>query len=512
MNAFSEFREQAGLWQRAQQVFWEGAMRDPGMQDPMASVPPEWRMFDDLVDHLLAGFEPERTDPQPEWLTLLRAGNTYRRLVSDTWTEIREAFHAHCIAIHDPGGGMPDWRAYRDRWLATAEQGFIRLQRRPEFLAAQRDVLVAYCGWFLRQPPEVQKIVHAGRQAQRQAQEAALGLIPVEIAQTPKSSVWRQGNTTLSRYHPLRSGGPVLGPLLICYGLVGRQTMTDLLPQRSLVRNLLALGVDVFVIDWGSTGPEDAGNDLENYAVDLLGACIGAACEAAGCGAISVMGICQGGTLALTHAAVGNPSINGLVCTGTPVDFHADARDSNPAHGLLNLWIRSLSDAEIRDLIRAEQGLKGDFLGAIFNQLNPVRTLSRYLVGLPDAGRDPGDLTAFMAMETWLADRPDLPAAFASTWLVDLYRGNALVRGNLRLNGRAVDLADINVPVLNVIAAADHIIPPPCSAALSGFLPAERYRELLLPAGHIGAFVSRQAQTLTAPGIVEWLRNLPREA
>lgn len=512
MNAFSTFSDQAQLFQRSQQVFWESTAKDPGGQDPMLSIPPEWRMFEDLIDDILAGFEPSETDRTPEWLTLQRAGNAYRRLILDTWATIREDYRAQCIAIHDPGGFRPQWQVYRDRWLATAEQAFIRLQRGPEFLLTQRDVLTAYCGWFLRQPSEVRKSVHALRQAKRQTQHAALGLIPVEIAQTPKSIVWQQGKTTLSRYHPLRADGPGLAPLLICYGLVGRQTMTDLLPQRSLVRNLLALGVDVFVIDWGSANSEDAANDLVHYVIDLLGTCIEKVRGEVGCQKITVMGICQGGTLALSHAARDSRSMNGLVCAGTPVDFHADTRDPNPAHGLLNIWIRSLGETAIRELIEAEHGLKGDFLGAIFNQLNPVRTLSRYLVGLPKACGDPEDLNAFMAMETWLADRPDVPAAFARSWLLDLYHGNSLVKGNLRLHGRAVDLNAIEIPVLNIIAASDHIIPPPCSAALSAFLPDDRYQELLLPAGHIGAFVSRQAQTLTAPGIMEWLRSLPREA
>ena len=105
-----------------------------------------------------------------------------------------------------------------------------------------------------------------------------------------------------------------------------------------------------------------------------------------------------------------------------------------------------------------------------------------------------------------------MPAAFACTWLVDLYHGNSLVRGNLQLRGRTVDLNAIEIPVLNIIAASDHIIPPPCSAALSTFISADRYRELLLPAGHIGAFVSRRARTLTAPGIIGWLRSLPPPA
>src|SRR5690606_21016182 len=93
---------------------------------------------------------------------------------------------------------------------------------------------------------------------------ARLGLDSVRIATTPKDEVWRDGKAVLSRYRPL-SGAPELGPLVICYGLIGRQTMTDLTPERSLVRNLLAAGVDVFVLDWGDAGPEDAGNGFDHY-------------------------------------------------------------------------------------------------------------------------------------------------------------------------------------------------------------------------------------------------------
>ncbi|MEM6357988.1 MAG: hypothetical protein AAF844_20210, partial [Pseudomonadota bacterium] len=63
----------------------------------------------------------------------------------------------------------------------------------------------------------------------------------VEIAETPKDTVWQEGKVSLSRYRadpavPERR----LGPLLIVHGLVGRQSMTDLEPRRSLVRRLLA--------------------------------------------------------------------------------------------------------------------------------------------------------------------------------------------------------------------------------------------------------------------------------
>ena len=48
------------------------------------------------------------------------------------------------------------------------------------------------------------------------------------------------------------------------------------------------------------------------------------------------------------------------------------------------------------------------------------------------------------------------------------------------------------MPVLNVYAEADHIIPPPTVRALGGRLGTDDYTELGLPGGHIGMFVSAQ--------------------
>lgn len=506
----TEFQDSLAQWQQAQQAFWTQAMKTPAAEAIHDFMPTDWPVPDDLIDHLLAGFEPNAKPdgPQNDWLAVLHAAEAYRKLIQQTWRAVQQDFEAHRIAVTAPSSPIPDWRELRDRWLSIAEIAFIRLQRTPEFITAQRDLLAAFCAWFGCQNKTVQATVRTGRQARAIAQKAMLNVTAVPIAQTPKQQIWQQGKTTAHRYEPLLNAGPTLGPVLICYGLIGRQTMTDLLPQRSLVRNLLAMGVDVFVIDWGSAGPEDAANDLEYYAIDLLSQAIDASLEASDKNSLTLMGICQGGTLALCHAAHGNPRVNGLICSGTPVDFHADDRDANPAHGLLNLWLRGLSPQDIDALIQLDSALSGEFLGAMFNQLNPIRTLSRYLVDFPAALSDPSALNTFMAMETWLADRPDLPAAFARTWLKDLYQNNLLAQGLLILKDKPIDLHNIDVPVLNITASGDHIIPPPCSSALSNFVTGQQYKELSIPAGHIGTFVGRQAQTLTAPAIVAWLHEI----
>ena len=78
----------------------------------------------------------------------------------------------------------------------------------------------------------------------------------VQIATTPKDLVWTQDKVSLFHYRPLaekRIGIPVL----VTYGLIGRWTMTDLQEDRSLIRNLLNLGVDLYVVDWGNPSRAD---------------------------------------------------------------------------------------------------------------------------------------------------------------------------------------------------------------------------------------------------------------
>ena len=72
----------------------------------------------------------------------------------------------------------------------------------------------------------------------------------VQIGTTPKDEVLRIDKMVLYRYRPLvEKPAPV--PVLLTYALVGRYTILDLQEDRSLVRNLLRAGLDVYVVDWG---------------------------------------------------------------------------------------------------------------------------------------------------------------------------------------------------------------------------------------------------------------------
>jgi polyhydroxyalkanoate synthase len=112
-------------------------------------------------------------------------------------------------------------------------------------------------------------------------------------------------------------------------------------------------------------------------------------------------------------------------------------------------------------------------------------------------------------MEKWLADRPHHPGEAGKQWLKDLYQQNKLVSGELVLGDRKVSLSDVTMPVLNIYALDDHIIPPDCSRALKPLVGTQDYTEIPLPGGHVGVFVSGKSQGIVGKGIVKWLRERP---
>ncbi|WFT83808.1 hypothetical protein QA634_35340 (plasmid) [Methylobacterium sp. CB376] len=105
----------------------------------------------------------------------------------------------------------------------------------------------------------------------------------VQIATSEKVVIWQQDKVTLYRYRSLAEQ-KVRTPVLIVYGLIGRHTIADLQEDRSLVRNLLKLGVDLYVVDWGNPSRADRFVTLDDYIDGYLAECVNVISEAGGGG------------------------------------------------------------------------------------------------------------------------------------------------------------------------------------------------------------------------------------
>ena len=131
---------------------------------------------------------------------------------------------------------------------------------------------------------------------------------------------------------------------------------------------------------------------------------------------------------ATAFAALESQRINTLTLTITPIDFHADTVENRLGHGFINIWTRSISPEDVDRLIDANGNLPGEFMGAIFNQMSPMRSLLKYNLDLLEIADDEERLMNWLRMEKWIADRPDHPGEAAKQWVKDLYQQNKLVR------------------------------------------------------------------------------------
>ncbi len=321
------------------------------------------------------------------------------------------------------------------------------------------------------------------------------------IGATRSDVALRRGKLSLRRYRARAApaGGPAL---LIVHGRVGRASVTDLAPDRSLVGDLLDRGADVWTIHWGTPSRADRFRSFADHVLDDLAACVGAVARGTG-RPPALLGVCEGGIFALCLAALAPRAVSGVAAAVTPVDFHADP------DALLTRWICAFAPEDLARLIDVFGHLPGGMMGAIFQAMTPARTTAKYTHDLLDVAEDPDALRRFLRMERWLADRPDHPGEAAKTLLIDLYHANALARGALELDGRRVDLGAIRAPVLSALGLRDHIVPPACARALGGLLDsALRHDALEFDAGHVGVFAARRAGRRFSAAVGDWLVSL----
>ncbi len=336
-------------------------------------------------------------------------------------------------------------------------------------------------------------------------QMGQINISDVEVGTTEKELIAQFDKVKLYRYKPLKKGKPKTEPVLIVYGLIGRYTMIDLQEDRSLVRNLLMRGVDVYVVDWGYPSRADQFLSFDDYVAYYLDECVSRICDKHSLTCINLFGVCEGGVFTTLYAAKNPSRVSNLIVSITPIDFAADQEDDDPSHGFINLWTRNLADDDIESMIDAYGNLPGEVMGSVFQAITPIRSMTKYNLDLLDIAADDKKLLNFLRMEKWLADRPHHPGTAAKQWLIDLYKENQLIKGEFVLAGEKVDLKNITMPVLNVYAERDHIIPPPCSKALKNHIGSKDYTELELPSGHVGIYVSSKLQDVVGDNIFDWL-------
>lgn len=322
----------------------------------------------------------------------------------------------------------------------------------------------------------------------------------VEVGNSKKHEVYREDKLRLYRYE----ADPALArtrrtrtPLLICYALVNRPYMLDLQPDRSLIRGLLARGVDVYLIDWGYPDGADRLLAMKDYVLRYLPHCVEQVCASAGSKQVNLLGVCQGGTLSLCYAAAAPQRVRNIITMVTPVDFRTP-------ENLLTKWSDGI---DIDALVDSVGNVPGEMLNAVFLGLMPYRLLGQKYVAMFDQQPDRASLENFLRMEKWIFDSPDQAGEMFRQFMNWFVKENRLVKGTLDIDGRRINLKAVKMPVLNIYAQRDHLVPPSSSRALKDVVGTRDYEEYGFQGGHIGIYVSAAAQREVPGRIAQWLRE-----
>lgn len=318
----------------------------------------------------------------------------------------------------------------------------------------------------------------------------------IDVGTAPKELVYEEDKLQL--YHYTQENEVTCDvPVLIVYALVNRQYMLDLQPDKSIVRNLLQHGMDLYIVDWGYPTKADMYLTLDDYIDGYLNTCVDLVRKRSGKDKINLMGICQGGTFCGIYAALYPGKVKNLITLVAPFDFSTN-------DGLLFRWSKNMN---VDALVNTYRIVPGEFLNAGFLMLMPFTLNIRKYVDMIDLIEDKGKLLNFLRMEKWIFDSPGQTRECLRRFLKDCYQDNKLVKGELKIGGKTVDLKNITMPLLNIYASADHLVPPSATKPLNDLVGSSDKALYEFKGGHVGVFVGTKSQKELAPAISQWLHE-----
>lgn len=330
--------------------------------------------------------------------------------------------------------------------------------------------------------------------------DVLLNLKEAEEGVTPKDLVFEQDKMKLYHYKPL-SKKIAKTPTLIVYALVNRQYMMDIQQDRSVIKSLLELGLDLYIIDWGYPTAHDRYLTMEDYIEGYIDDAVDKIMEKTGAEKINILGVCQGGTFSTIYTALNPHKVKNLITMVTPIDFEAGAKADD---GLLFKWSKHLN---IDNMVDTYGIIPGEMLNTSFNALKPFQLMLDKYVGLVNNLDNPDVMQNFLRMERWIFDSPGQAGEAFRQFSKELYQGNKLAKGTLEMGGKPVKLENITMPILTIYAEQDHLVPPAATIPLNDLVGSKDKELISFPVGHIGMYVSAKSQKEIAPKIGEWINK-----
>lgn len=294
-------------------------------------------------------------------------------------------------------------------------------------------------------------------------------------------------------------GGP--GATLICTPLAfHRATIADCLPGHSLVAALREAGLgNVYVTDWLPATTEMRYKSLDSYFSDL-NVLVDSLPQP-----VDIVGLCQGGWMALAYAARFPHKVRKLVLAGAPVD------------------IESASSALTALAARVPAGVFEHFVELGNGTISGTRVLEILApAGVDDAymrlslqippGTSPERLAWLReAFDTWFWTTIDIPGRYYLDVVKRIFKENQLATSRLDVLGEPAVLSRVRTPLLLLAAEEDEFVAVDqlfAAERLTG-TPEAKVCKITVPGNHLSLFLGSQTIRSAWPRVAGWLTEAP---
>jgi poly(3-hydroxybutyrate) depolymerase len=290
-------------------------------------------------------------------------------------------------------------------------------------------------------------------------------------------------------------------PALVCapFTLHGA-VLADLAPGHSLVAALLHSGLRrLFLADWRSATADMRFLGIDDYlaALNVLVDHIG--------DPVDLIGLSQGGWMALVYAARFPMKVRKLVLAAASVDITAGS-------SALSMLAKKSPPVIFHELVRFGDGL---VLGRKVLKFWAPEAIAAEDVQQLLQTEEPIGSAAFSKLETlfrnWYAWTIDLPGTFFLETVEKVYKRNELATGDFIALGQRIDLGTVRAPLFMLAARDDELAAPQQLFAAEHLVSTapQNLHKAVAPCRHVGLFMGKRTLEDVWPSIVRWIREPP---
>jgi poly(3-hydroxyalkanoate) synthetase len=318
-------------------------------------------------------------------------------------------------------------------------------------------------------------------------------------AEEPLPAEWHTANevvyeghkVALRKFNSDKRGNPLI---VVAPEAGGDSLIVDYGPKQSLVECALA----VYPGDVYAVHKLPATGEHTEYTIDdsirSLKACVDHIGEP-----VNIIGFCQGGWQSAVYTALFPEDVKSLTVAAGPIDFHAgDAQIAKMTFSIpfsFYEWMVSVGNGN----------MPGSFIRHGFMMMNAVDRFLGDDLALYNNLENTDFVDRQHQFQSWYQRYQPVPGKMYLQIVKNLFNQNKLIKGELEVLGQKVRLKNITQQLVLVGGTKDDITPVDQVMALKKYAKSKNVSEIVVPAGHIGVFMSKSVIKNFWPSILKVL-------